>query len=35
MKRALRFIALCWIQRSIARALWVDSYENAEQENGK
>lgn len=35
MKRALRFIRLCWIQRSFSRALWVDAYENFKPGHGK
>jgi len=27
MKRFIRFIRLCIVQRSISRAMWVDAYE--------
>lgn len=35
MKRLARFVQLCFIQKSVSRALWVDAYENGEQGNGK
>ena len=34
-KRAAMFIQLCLVQRSIARALWVDAYENFIPRHGK
>lgn len=35
MRRALRFIQLIWIQRSVGRAFWVDAYENFKPGHGK
>lgn len=35
MKRIARFIRLCFIQRSIGRALWVDAYNNFKPSHGK
>jgi len=35
IKRALRLIRFCLIQRSLSRALWVDEYENFIPRHGK
>lgn len=35
MKRAIRFIWLCFHLRSVGRALWVDALENFTPTHGK